>query len=93
MIELIMSRSFSSLARWVTTRIPSEQTFSVVVRSAVAGSKTLDICNGTASRIRFSSLPDRTGISKTTFQTGPSWFAPGWTKQTICWSQQEFQRR
>ena len=36
MSELIMSRSFNSLARWVRTRIPSEQTFSVVVRSAAA---------------------------------------------------------
>ena len=49
MSELIMSRPFSSLARWVRTRIPSEQTFSVVVRSAAVGSKMLEICNGTAS--------------------------------------------
>jgi len=49
MSELIMSRSFSALARWVRTRIPSELTFSVVACSAAAGSKTLEICNGTAS--------------------------------------------
>jgi len=88
-----MSRWFISLARWVTTRIPSEQTFSVIVRSTVAGSNTLDICNGIASRIRFSSLPDRTGIGEVTFQTGHSWLASGWTTQTICRSQQEFKRR
>jgi len=37
MSERIISRSFKSLARWVRMRIPSEQTFSVVVRSVAAG--------------------------------------------------------
>ena len=87
MSELIISRSFSSLARWVRTRIPSEQTFSVVVRSAVAGSKTLEICNGTASGIRFSSLPDRAGISEVTFQSGLCWLAPSWAVPKSCRSQ------
>jgi len=59
-------------------RIPSEQTFSVVVRSVAAGSKTLEICTGTASRIRFSSRPDRTGICELTFQVGFRYLAPGW---------------
>jgi len=70
MSELIISRSFSSLALWVRTRIPREQTFSVVVRSAAAGSKMLEICNGTVSRTRFSSLPNLAGIRETTFPTG-----------------------
>jgi hypothetical protein len=70
MSELITSRSFKSLARWVKMRIPSEQTFSVVVRSVAAGSRRLEICTGTASRIRFSSRPDRVGISEMTFQVG-----------------------
>ncbi|HKV60728.1 MAG TPA: hypothetical protein VJO16_02355 [Candidatus Acidoferrum sp.] len=43
MSELTMSRSFNSLARWVSTRTPSEQTFSLVVRSAATGSKMLEI--------------------------------------------------
>jgi hypothetical protein len=77
MSELTISRSFRSLARPVTTRIPSEQTFWLVVRSEVAGSKTLEICNGTASGIRFSSLPDRAGIFKMTFPTVFSLIAPG----------------
>ena len=80
MSELIMIRSFSSLALWVRTRIPSEQTFSVVVRSGTAGSKMLEICNGTATRTRFSSLPDPAGICEITFPTGLCWLAPGWAE-------------
>ena len=53
-----MSRSFISFARWVKTRNPSEQTFSVVVRSDAAGSRGLDISTAIASRIRFASRPD-----------------------------------
>jgi hypothetical protein len=64
-----MSRSFKSLARWAKMRIPSEQTFSVIALSVVAGSKGLEICTGIATEIRFSRRPDRTGICQITFQT------------------------
>jgi len=67
MSELTINRSLSCLARSETTRIPSEHTFCEVVRSEVAGSKTLEICKGTASGMRFSSLPDRAGIFEMTF--------------------------
>jgi hypothetical protein len=70
MKELIISRSFKSLARCVTMRIPSEHMFSVVVRSVAAGSTTLEISTGTASRIRFSSRPDRISICEMTFLAG-----------------------
>ena len=93
MSELIMIRSFSSLALWVRTRIPSEQTFSVVVRSDAAGSKMLEICNGTANRTRFSSLPDPAGICEITFPTGLCWLAPGWAEPKSCKSQPELKRR
>jgi hypothetical protein len=92
MRELIISCSFKSLARCVKMRIPSEQTFSVVVRSVAAGPKTLEICNGTASRIRFSSRPDRVGICEMTFQIGFRQLAPGWAVPKSCRNQQEFQR-
>jgi hypothetical protein len=48
MSELIISRSFKSLARCVTMRIPSEHTFSVVVRSVATGATMLEISTGTA---------------------------------------------
>jgi hypothetical protein len=57
--DLTHSRSPSSQARWVKMRTPSEQTFSVVVRSVAEGSRRLEIRTGTSSRIRLSSLPDR----------------------------------
>jgi hypothetical protein len=50
----------------------------VVVRSLAAGSRRLEICTGIASRIRFSSRPDRTGICEMTFPVGFRQFAPGW---------------
>jgi hypothetical protein len=93
MSEFIISRSFSALARWVNTRIPTEQTFSVVVRSAVAGSKTLEICNWSTSRIRFSSLPDRADICEMTFENRLSQLAPGCAAPKRCTSLQEFQQR
>jgi hypothetical protein len=70
--------SFEFLARFVRTRIPSEQTFSVVVRSAAVGFCGLVISTGIASRTRFSSRPDFAAISATTFHAGFSWLAPGW---------------
>ncbi len=51
-------------------RIPSEQTFSVAVRSVAVGSWGLEISTGTVSRVRFSSRPDRVGISEMAFQVG-----------------------
>ncbi len=50
-------------------RIPSEQKFSIVVRSVAAGFRRLDISTGATSRIRFSSRPDRTGICEMAFQS------------------------
>lgn len=44
--ELIISRSLSSRAFCVNTRIPREHTFAVVVRSDVDGSYKLEICTG-----------------------------------------------
>ena len=70
MSELIISCSFKCLARCVKMRIPSEQTFSVVVRSVAAGAKRLEISTWTDSRMRFSSRPDRAGICEMTFQAG-----------------------
>ena len=63
-------RSFSSRAWPVKTLIPSEHTFSVVVRSARSGSSMVEIWSGIATSIRFSSLPDRKGISEITFPMG-----------------------
>jgi hypothetical protein len=60
--ELTIPRSFNSLACWLKIRSPSEHTFSVVVRSVAQGSLGLETSTGTASRIRFSSLPDPTGM-------------------------------
>jgi hypothetical protein len=72
MRELIISRSSEALNRWLKIRTPSEQTFSVVVRSVAPGSLRLEICTGTSSRIRFSIRPDRAGICEMTFQAGIS---------------------
>jgi hypothetical protein len=77
MSVLIISRSFKFLARWLRMRIPREQMFSVVVCSVSAGSRRLDICTGTASRIRFSIRPDRIGIWSLTSQTAFGIDAPG----------------
>jgi hypothetical protein len=72
MRELIINRSSEALNLWLRIRIPSEQTFSVVVRSVAAGSWRLETCTGTANRIRLSIRPDRAGICEMTFQAGIS---------------------
>src|SRR5207237_9483617 len=66
---LTIRASFNLLAFCVTTRFPREHTFSVVLRSAVAGSYRLEICTGKDSWTRFSSRPDRTAMSVSTFQS------------------------
>jgi hypothetical protein len=73
----MISRSFESLARCVRIRIPTEHTFSVVVRSTSSALRELDISTGTASRIRFSSRPDRAGICELTFKIWFRWLASG----------------
>jgi hypothetical protein len=78
-VDLINSRSFSFLAFRTSTRIPREQMFSVVDRSAAAGSWGLEIRTGTASGVLFSSRPDRIGIWGLTFQTAFGIVAPGWS--------------
>lgn len=90
MSELIISCSFKSLARCVEMRIPSEQTFSVVVRSIAAAPKRLEISTGTASRMRFSSRPDRAGICEMTFQMGFRQLAPGWVVPRIAGTDKNF---
>ena len=83
--------SFEFLARCVRTRIPSEQTFSVVVRSAVAGFCGLVISIGTASRTRFSSRPDLAAISTPPSTLVSSWLAPGWgSAQKVTGTNQKF---
>jgi hypothetical protein len=79
--DRIIRRSFSSLGRCVRTRTPSEHTFSVKVRSVADGSWGVEISTGTTIRVRFSSLPDRTGMCEMTFQTSLGFVVPGWAAQ------------
>jgi len=79
-VDLINSRSFCFLACRTSTRVPREQTFSVVDRSPADGSFALEIRTGMASRVLFSSRPDRIGIWCLTFQTAFGFVAPGWAE-------------
>ena len=87
--EVIINRSFRSRAWSVKTRIPSEHTFSVVVRSAASGSRMVEIWSGIVTSIRFSSLPDRKGICELTFPTGLCRPAPGGAEPNNCRNQAE----